>query len=474
MMSDLVGLLELHRLTGEPRFLLAVKNAQADIARNRRYITGTTSAHEHFHGDGVLPGEQASDVGEGCATVTWLQLNWQLLRLTGEARYANELERTVFNQLLGAQNPRNGNICYFTPMNGRKITTDGINCCRSSEPRGISMIPALIWGKLPDGIAIEQYVAGTATIDGVDIHSATDFPASGVVNLTVTPAKAGRFTLYLRVPEWTASFVATAGGRDYKGKAGEYLRIARDWGQEHSVEIRMDMTVRVHEGGISYPNAIAFQRGPQVMAVERNLNLAVPYLFRLGVRSPNMEDGVYFDGTQTKETKLALLPFADAEEYRIWLYKPGKLPVTPVPVSYGSKESSSARDKQNTGALTDELLDDYVCVKAGAEVWWAIELPRPATIRRVAIAAGELNERGGWLDTTAGKPQVQIQRVPKGAWETVGTLDAYPSANSATKPAIQPGQWFEVTLKEPSQAVAVRVLGKASREFASLAELAAY
>ncbi len=475
MMSDLVGLIELHRLTGEPRFLLAATNAQADIAKNRLYLTGTTSSHEHFHGDGVLPADQPHDVGEGCATVTWLQLNWQLLRLTGEARYANELERTVFNQLLGAQNPANGNICYFTPMNGRKITNDSINCCRSSEPRGISMIPALVWGKLHDGIAIEQYLPGKATIGGVEIRSETDFPASGVVRLIVTPAKPGAFTLYLRVPEWTARFTAITAGREYRGKPGEYLAITRRWGKGHKVNVRMDMTVRTHDGGLSYPDSVAFQRGPQVMAVDRSVNPNIPYLFRTGLRSTKMDDGVFFDGTQRIVTTLQFKPFADAQDYRVWLYKPGKLPDTPVPLSYGSRETSSARDKlNNTGALSDELLHDYVGLQAGAEVWWAIELPKPATIRRVAIAAGELTERGGWLDTSAAKPQVQIQRIPKGPWETVATLDTYPATTSAARPPIQPGQWFEVTLSQPAQAVAVRLLGKAAREFASLAELAAY
>ncbi len=474
MMSDLVGLIELHRITGEPSFLLAARNAQADIAKNRRYLTGTTSAHEHFHGDGILPGDQPHDVGEGCATVTWLQLNWQLLRLTGEARYANELERTVFNQLLAAQNPANGNICYFTPMNGRKITSDGINCCRSSEPRGISMIPALVWGKLPDGIAIEQYAPGKATIGEVEIRSETDFPASGAVRLILTPAKPGSFTLYLRVPEWTAGFAATTGGRKYKGKPGEYLVLPRTWGKDQVVDIRMDMTVRAHDGGISYPDSLAYQRGPQVLAVDRSVNPAIPYLFRTGLRSDKMDDGVYFDGTQRIVTSLQFVPFADAKEYRIWLYKPGKLPATPVPVSYCSRESFSARDKLNTGALTDELLNDYVGLKSGKEVWWAIELPKPATVRRVAVAAGEIAERGGWLDTAGGKPQVQIQRIPKGPWETVATLDSYPATTPAAAPSIRPGQWFEVTLRDPVQAVAIRLLGKAAREFASLAELAAY
>ena len=85
MMSNLVGLVELYRVTGEEQFLKPTVTAWQDIASKRLYATGTTSAHEHFRDDFDLPGEEKDQVGEGCATVTWLQLTWQLLRITGEA-----------------------------------------------------------------------------------------------------------------------------------------------------------------------------------------------------------------------------------------------------------------------------------------------------------------------------------------------------------------------------------------------------
>ena len=73
MMSDLVGVLELYRLTGERKLFDAAARAWDDIQANRLYITGTTSSHEHFQADRFLSGEENDAVGEGCATVTWLQ-----------------------------------------------------------------------------------------------------------------------------------------------------------------------------------------------------------------------------------------------------------------------------------------------------------------------------------------------------------------------------------------------------------------
>ncbi len=233
MMSNLVGLMELYRVTGKPEDLKPAQIAWKDIVAHRLYVTGTTSSSEHFQDDFVLPGEDTSNVGEGCATVTFLQLTWQLLRSTGEPQYADLLEQTVYNALLGAQDPANGNICYFTALDGRKSPTPGINCCVSSEPRGISMIPQLAWGRRGDGAAILFYAQGWMTVEGVGggtvINSRTNYPLDGAVELTVKPAKNSRFPLYLRVPAWTTHYQAVAGGRTYTCQPGALLEVDRSF-----------------------------------------------------------------------------------------------------------------------------------------------------------------------------------------------------------------------------------------------------
>jgi DUF1680 family protein len=332
MMSNLVGLLELYRLTGEPRYLKTAQTAQADVAAHRLYITGTTSAHEHFQADFDLPGGQKDDVGEGCVTVTWIQLNWQLLRLTGEAKYGQQIERTVFNQLLAAQDPATGNICYFTPVNGKKEPRTDINCCRSSEPRGISMIPALLWGSLSggQGIAVELLAPGEATIDGVRIQSETGFPFTGKAVLTLTPAQPRNFTLAVRVPEWATSFQALAGGQKLAGKPGEYLRVTREWKAGDKVEISMDLNARFVPGGKSYPGAVGVERGPLVLALEKSANAGLGDLDKLAAKAASAvpalkaeKSGEYtLPGVESgRDVTLRLVPFAEAREYRVWIPK---------------------------------------------------------------------------------------------------------------------------------------------------------
>lgn len=475
MMSDLVGLLELYRLTGEKEYFEVARRAQQDIAMRRRFITGTTSNHERFHDDYLLPGEQVNAVGEGCATVTWLQLNWHLLRLTGEAKYADEIERTVFNQLLAAQDSKTGDICYFTAVNGKKTPRTDINCCRSSEPRGISMIPQLVWGREGSSIKILMYAPGEVRFDDMVITSETDFPETGKIRLIIQPLEPGkRIPLHLRVPSWTRRFTVTNAGRPFTGKPGEYLVLDRTWSSQDRVEIDMDITINVEEGGKSYPDSVAVRRGPQYMALESLLNPSVQYLFRTGLASNLVGDGRTVAGTtfngSLKEAQLKLVPFMDAQEYRVWLAKPGRVSAAPISRTAFGRETMSSRDAYAPGSIADERTDTWVStnpaqVKPDTPDWFAIELREPGRVNRVVFVNGPVTIDGGQFDTSKGKPVIEIQRDLKGQWEKVATLDKYEG---------KAGEVIEVKLPREVGAVAVRVTGYPAGKFTTCAELSAY
>jgi DUF1680 family protein len=309
-----------YKVTGDESLLPPVLAAWHDIRDKRLYVTGTTSSKEHFTDDYTLPGGDKDNVGEGCATFTWLQLTWRLERLTGAPEYAEELERTVYNQLLGAQDPHNGNICYFTPLNGAKKPGPGINCCVSSEPRGISLIPELTWGDLAQGPAVLLYTAGAVETPFAAIVSQTSYPRDGAVRLTIRDPKRKHFALALRVPRWTRSFTATIGKEKLTGTPGTYLTIDRDWKAGDTVAVDVDMTVRVLFGGKSYPDAIAIQRGPQILAAEDSLN---PQSFAVAKNVANVAPVAApagWSGSQVYAVDgVTLVPFADAVAMKVWL-----------------------------------------------------------------------------------------------------------------------------------------------------------
>lgn len=165
MLSCLNGALEYYRATGDqPQILEACLNAWQDIVSHRLYLTGTASYQEVFHDDFDMP--NTDDVGETCVTVTWLQFDVQLLRLTGQARFAEQLERVVLNQLFGAQQPDCSAWGYYVQMEGQKpyrTSLDG-NCCLSSGPRGIALIPTFAVSTDADGPVLNLYESGKAML----------------------------------------------------------------------------------------------------------------------------------------------------------------------------------------------------------------------------------------------------------------------------------------------------------------------
>ncbi len=166
MMSCLVGCLELYRVTGDQRLLDACRSAWEDIREKRLYVIGSSSWAEHFRDDhdlyaeGEYRGSKFCSTSEGCVSVTWMQLSFQLLQLTGQSKYAEELERTIYNALLASQSPHSGEVSYFLALLGDRKrygeVTHGIApdvcCCASSVPRGLALIPQMtagVIGELP-------------------------------------------------------------------------------------------------------------------------------------------------------------------------------------------------------------------------------------------------------------------------------------------------------------------------------------
>ncbi len=320
MMSDLVGVVELYKVTGDASLLRPVVAAWHDVRDKRLYITGTTSSKEHFLDDKVLPADDKDSVGEGCVTVTWLQLTWRLFKLTGEAEYAEELERSVYNQLLGAQDPHNGNICYFTPMNGKKKPTPGINCCVSSEPRGISMIPQLSWGATEKGPSVLLYNEGEFKTTFGALSVSTTYPREGSVKIAVKETNGKRYALQLRVPKWTTSYTATIGKQKLTGAPGTMLSIDRKWKAGDTIEVKMDMSVQVIPGGKSYPDAVAVQRGPQVLAAEDSLN-PQPAAWRNAALKESAPPAGWTGKQIYSAGPLTLIPFSDAMSMKVWIAK---------------------------------------------------------------------------------------------------------------------------------------------------------
>ena len=334
MLANLMGLCDLARVTGDRRLLLAVTNGWQDIVRNRLYLTGTASTHEHFGADHELPNGDDAQIGETCVTTTWIQLNQQLLQLTGGAAYADEIERSLYNHLTAAQNPKGGDWCYYTALQGSKHYDEGITCCHSSGPRALALAPTTAYLQAADTVIVNTFESSHARMviggHGVALDQQGGFPREGRSVLTVHVAQSAHFGIRVRVPAWAAPL--RVNGETFG--AGWAELPARSWKDGEQVELAYTLGGRVIPGDYGNYSRAAVAWGPFVLAAgtAQNRKLEDLEALRLAkgaepmlMSSPeNLTFGLNVWGPwDEKPREATLVPFADAGaaggEYRVWL-----------------------------------------------------------------------------------------------------------------------------------------------------------
>jgi len=347
MLSNLVGLCELARVTGDPEMLQAVHIAWQDIVENRLYITGTSSSRECFRGDHELPNAVNKNLGETCVTTTWIQLNMQLLCLTGEAKYGDELERSLYNHLPAAQHPQGNDWCYYTALEGQKRYDKQITCCHSSGPRGIALAPQTSYlrsrGDGGDLLLISTLETSQATLElggqKVTVDQKSDFPQRGNSIIILHAPNAAKFGVKVRVPPWAAPAELQVGGVKYKAdSAGWVILPARDWNRDDQITVAFHLGPKLIHGEHGNRGRAALAWGPFVLAFDQECNPGLPPAMTLGLVDTqpllSFKPGsrLAFEakvvGANGNVPQAALfVPFADAGsgggEYRVWLSEPG-------------------------------------------------------------------------------------------------------------------------------------------------------
>ncbi|WP_076346433.1 glycoside hydrolase family 127 protein [Paludisphaera borealis] len=486
MLSNLVGLCELARATGDRSYLDPVIHAWEDVVANRLYLTGSASDGEHFHADHVLPNRVSAHVGETCVTTTWIQLSLQLLRLTGENRYGDELDRAFYNHLTAAQHPDGDDWCYYTALEGRKPYDAGITCCHSSGPRGMALAVQSAYLETRwedyDAVLVNTLETSRATLtrDGQEIvvEQKSGFPREGRSTLAVRSAKPARLAIRIRKPSWSSRLTVSSKGSSASLNIlpdGSVVVVSDAWQPDTVTDIHFELNSRLVPGGISNPGRAAMTWGPFVLAYDEARNPGGVPARTVGLvenerlellPGPNLAFRGPAVGRDSGDPRPAVfVPFADAgstgEVYRVWLRAPG-VALAKNESLLADAEESASRDGNVGGAINDGDPENFVVTFNGrkaTEDWYALSLREPATIARVVYRHGQSFHDGGWFDASHGKPRVQVRREKDGPWETVGELADYPAATSAKAPDLKPGQAFELRMKEPVTARAIRIIG---------------
>ena len=282
MMSCFEGLAEFYRTTGNPDYLDAITKVFANIRDNEITVIGSGSDWERWHNGHTRQTEPWVKGMETCVSVTWMKFAAQLLRITGDPAYADQIECTALNALLGAQSVDGTWWCGHTPLAGQKERAPEQcdmhqNCCVANGPRGLMLIPQVAVMVANDGPVVNSYGAMKARVPlpgggDVFLEQVSGYPLDGRIQITLHIDVPKDFTLRLRIPTWSdRNELSINGAEQPVPAAGRYAAVRRTWHDGDVVTLRLDLRARVMRAP-GHPGFAAILRGPLVLARDARLD----------------------------------------------------------------------------------------------------------------------------------------------------------------------------------------------------------
>lgn len=304
---NLVGLAKLHRATGEARYGDAVHKLWESIHAHHLTLGGgpwggvAHRSREVFNHPSVF---SPQGYVETCSMLAWLQLNRELLSMTGEARYAEEIERTAYNDLLGAQAPNGEDWCYYSFPNGRRVHTTYWRCCKSSGAMALEEISSLAYGVQGSDVCVYLFAPGRATLQtpaagSVRVEQVTNYPFEGQIRLRVDPQRPARFPVRIRVPRWARNVEILVDDMHIAAPEQDgFAVVERDWRAGDEVVIRFAMRPTLHH---RVSNSVQESRAPDGEPIAQEV---MHYDYMAVTRGPLVYATSLIDGYKSAETLL--------------------------------------------------------------------------------------------------------------------------------------------------------------------------
>jgi len=280
MMSCYQGLLEYYEVTGRKDLLDAAVATCDQIIRDEINVAGGSASSEAWFHGAEKQAHPYRHLQETCVVTTWMRFAEKLLAITGNPKYADELEKAFYNIYLAALNKTADEFAAYTPLNGYRSRGHHhcdmhTNCCNANGPRGFLAFIRALFQAEDDTAIMNFYASGKQRITlpksghKVIFDTYTLYPKTGsvrIVNHTVDP---GEFTLALRIPAWSVRTTVKVNGQAVPDvKAGTYCKITRLWKISDTVTVDFDMAVQVHR----LDRFVAFSRGPIALARDARFN----------------------------------------------------------------------------------------------------------------------------------------------------------------------------------------------------------
>ena len=303
MMSCFEGIVEYYRATGEEKYKTMAINFINLVIESDITIIGTAGLEDEFFDNArfkQFDPQHTLHRQETCVTVTWMKLCYQMLMLTGDSKYADQIEIALYNAMMGAVNI-NGNIAsdrQIFPFDSYSPVRNGVRgmivgghqdiirnrfywgCCVSISTAGTALPAKIAMMSSKYGVAVNLFIAGEykTEINGkqVTLKVETDYPKNGNVKITVLSD--GTFPIEVRIPEYSKETKLTVAGESVVADSGKFAVINRTWKNGDVIELELDMRTKIITAGSINPEAtpealanIALRRGPITLARDAQL-----------------------------------------------------------------------------------------------------------------------------------------------------------------------------------------------------------
>jgi len=308
------GVADVAALTGNSDYLSAIDKIWENMVSTKLYITGGVGARhqgEAFGDNYELPNLTAYN--ETCAAIANVYFNYRMFLLHGDSKYIDVLERSLYNGVISGVGLDGKTFFYPNPLecdlkfkfnSGETLDRQpwfGCSCCPTNMCRFLPSVPGYIYAQGKNNIYVNLFVESSSKIQlnkqlSVTIKQATRYPWDGNIKISVSPEKAGKFALCLRIPGWaknqsvpgnlysfktpeTKSVLMTVNGKatQYKVEKG-YAVIEREWKQGDVVNYSLPMDIRRVEANKKVSDdlgKVAIERGPIVYCLEGADNPAI-------------------------------------------------------------------------------------------------------------------------------------------------------------------------------------------------------
>jgi len=299
-------------LTGDPAYAAALAKLWDDVVSRKIYLTGGIGAirfHERFGAAYELP--NLSGWAETCAAYGNALWNHRLFLTHRDGKYADIMERCLYNGFLVGVSLKGDRFFYQNPLKSfgtyERFAWINVPCCPPNVLRLLATLGSYIYARSEDDIYLNLFVGSRAEVklpdNQVVLTQETRYPREGRVKVAVDPARAQKFTIYVRIPGWTQGQVMPGDLYHYLDRNEEkvklavngkpmdlvidkgYAAIRRKWSGGDTIEMELPLPVRkvaAREEVKEDRDSLALMRGPLVYCAEwpdnggSVLNLVVP------------------------------------------------------------------------------------------------------------------------------------------------------------------------------------------------------